>query len=146
MATVYSTQRASRVAVPSRRVKTNEWHGRDRKAFFSYTVPTGNNVVGDVIELCEIPAGSRLFGGMAAWEAMSSAGGDSSVQIGVTGTVAKYLATTSVDAAGVALIGNTIALFYGEELTSDILLIATVTTEAWVAAKKFYGHMSYMLD
>lgn len=146
MAVLLSTQQTALAASPRKFVKANEFGGRVRRVYFDYTVPTGNAAVGDYVEMFPVPTGARILGGFLAWEAMSTAGGDASVQIGISGTDAKYLGTVSVDAAGTSLFANTIALKYGEELAAEAVLRLKVVTEAWLAAKVIQGHIDYMVD
>ena len=146
MATHKSDQITNIEAVPVAPLKANEHYGRQRMSFFTFTVPTGNAAVNDVVRLCKLPKGARILGGAIAFEAMSTGAGDASVQLGVTGTATKYLGTTSVDAAGKATFADTIALNYGEELAAATELIATVITEAWAAGKKLYGHVKFVVD
>lgn len=127
-------------------VKPNEIGGRIRVYFFSFTVPTGNAAVSDTIQLVKVPKGARILGGWFAAEAMSTGAGDASVQLGDGTTAAKYLGTTSVDAAAQADFAHTIALAFGEELSAELTLTATVVTEAWAATKKFYGFVKAALD
>lgn len=130
------------------KVQTQELGGRQRTASFTFTVPTGNAAVNDVVNLVRLPKGAKIINGMLAFEAMSTGAADASIQIGVTGAVTKYLGTTSVDAANTTLVSfaHTIALNHGETLTAETDLIATVVTEAWLAGKKLYGTVKYVVD
>lgn len=140
MATVKSTQMATDVAT---KVKANERGGRVRVMYWSYTTPVGGLSAADVIELNKLPKGARVLHGRTFFEAM---GGSGAVQIGIAGTVAKYLATTSVVSAGEADLANTLVLNMGVETAAEETVIATVTTGGWVAAKKFNGYILYAQD
>lgn len=146
MAVHKSDQITNLDATPRQQIKTNEWNGRVRVAYWSFATPAGTVAVNDTIELVKLPKGARILHGRAFWEAMSSGAGDASVQIGVSGTAGKYLGTTSVDAAGSAVFADTVALNSGEELAADTTIIATALTEAWAAGKKFNGYVLYVVD
>jgi hypothetical protein len=147
MTDVLSSQSAKLDATPRQYIKANESGGRMRRTYFDYTVKAGNLAINDRIKAGDaIPKGARIFGGQIAFEAMSTAGGAASAQIGDGTTATKYLGTTSVDAAGTAAFGNTVALFYGEELAADLQLWVTAVTEAWLAGQKIAGHIDWMLD
>lgn len=122
-----------------------QYYGRRVTKHFTFTVPTATVAVNDLVQLQKIPAGALLLGGFIAFEAMSSGAGDASVQLGDGTTATKYLGTTSVDAAGKATFGDTIALNYGELLTSELTLTAKGITEAWVAGAKLKGHIHYLM-
>ncbi len=146
MAVHKSDQIANEKATPRVMVKPSERHGRRRVAYFSFTVPTGGAAVNDTVELAKVPAGARILDGRIAFEAMSTGAGDAGIQLGDGTTAAKYLGTTSVDAAGTADFAHTVALGYGEELASELTLTATVMTEAWAAGQKLLGAIEYALD
>lgn len=146
MTTYYSAERTKSTTVPATMLKPNEAHGHVRQAFFSYATPAGGLAVDDVLSLCSLPAGARILGGRIAFEAMSTGAGAASIRIGTSTTTDAYLGDTSVDAAGVSAIADTIALGYGTVTTAATVLQATVKTEAWAAAKKLYGHMLYVVD
>ena len=144
MATLKSDQTTKLDASPREQLATHEYGGRVRQAFFNFVVPAGNAAINDEIELIDIEAGARLLGGKFANEAMSTAGGTASVQLGDGTTADKYLGTTSVDAAGEVEFGHTIALNYGEKLTQKLRLTATVLTEAWAAGQRFSGYVLFV--
>lgn len=146
MADYKSDQITQLDSVPRQHPKSNEIGGRIRAAFFSFTVPTGDVATTKTIALTRIPKGARILKGHVAFEAMSTGAGDASIQIGVSGTAAKYLGTTSVDTAGSASFAHTIALNQGEELSAETEILATVVTEAWAATKKLQGFVEYVVD
>lgn len=143
MATVKSTQKTNRDATPIVKLDPMDV-GKVKVAFFEYTTPTGNLAIGDVIELVVLPANVRILTGYAAWEAMSSGAAVADVIIGISGATSRYLGVTSVDAAGSADFANTIALNFGDKRTAETTIIATAGTEAWIAAKKFFGYVLYV--
>lgn len=133
-------------ASPPERLPPNESGGRQRIIYFNHTVPAGNAAVSDTIRLQDIAAGDRIVGGFATWEAMSTAGGTAQMQLGDGTTADKYLGTTSVDAAGSTEFANSIALNYGEKVTSKFTLTATVLGEAWAAGQRISGHVKVVRD
>lgn len=146
MAVQKSDQITNITAIPPVKTRTSEMGGRVRVAYFSFTTPAGGVAIADTVQLCVIPKGARILGGEAKFEAMSTGAGAATVELGDGTTAAKYLAATSVDAAGKAAFADTVALNYGELLTSELTLTATASVEAWAAAKKLYGHVLYALD
>lgn len=141
-----STQETKRTATPPKMLGTDELGGRVRVAFFAFTVPTATVAADETVDLFTLPKGARLLGGQIAAEAMSTGGAAASIQIGVSGTPAKYLGTTSIDAAAISDFANTVALSYGELLSAETTIIATCKTEAWAATKILKGHVLYVLD
>lgn len=145
MAVKKSDQMTNETADPITTKNDSSVTGKPIREYFSFTTPAGKAVVDDTIQLTKIPAGARILGGHAAWEGMSSGAGDSSMKIGDGTTADKYLGTTSVDAAGSAAFGNTVALGFGDKLSAAMTLTATVVTEDWAAAKKLLGYVDYLL-
>jgi len=141
-----SDQLANRDAVPQVRNHPAESGGRKRTRHFTFTVPTGDVAVDKTIELGRIPKGAIILGGFFDAEAMSTAGGTAQVQLGDGTTADKYKGTTSVDAASQFDFANTIGLNYGEQLTAELVLTATVKGEAWAATKKIAGDIDYLHD
>lgn len=141
-----SDQVTKLAAVPPQRLATDEEGGRRRTAFAEFTVPAGNVAVAKTIAMLKLPAGARLLGGKIAFEAMSTAGGTAQVTVGDGTTAARFLGTTSVDAAGVAEIGNTVALDFGVKLTAETYIILTTAGEAWAATKKIRLTVDYVAD
>ena len=140
MATVYSDQRANDVAVPPVPNSPNT-AGRVYRKWFSVTTSASLGLIGDVIELCKIPANVRIVGGRMDFEAM---GASATLSLGVSGSAAKYLAATSVAAIGQALFAATIALNFGEVLAAETTLIGTCAGANFTAAKKIYGYVEYI--
>jgi hypothetical protein len=146
MAVHKSDQITNQDAIPSVKNKANVERGRIRSNYFSFTVPTGDVAVNDMVQLTNIPKGARILGGWIAAEAMTTGAGAASIQIGDGTTAAKYLGTTDIDAAAQADFAHTVALNFGEELAAEMVLTATVTTESWAAGKKLCGHLRWVLD
>ena len=139
----FSDQITNANAVPRVINKSNE-EGRVLVRFFSKTVPAGNMASGTTLELVQMKKGDRILKGFCTTTALSSAGGDASIQLGDGTTANAYKATTSVDAIASFDFMNTPALGSGVELTVDTSLVATVTTEAWVAAGTISGYVLYL--
>jgi hypothetical protein len=144
MADKYSTQMANATAIPRVGIDSRD-QGKKRTLYFDYTVPVGNLAVGQTIALRDIPAGVRLLGGKTANTALSSAGGTAGISIGDGTTAAKYGSAIDMDAAGTDEFGNTIALYYGEYVSTAFTLTATVTGEALVAAGEIRGEISFLM-
>ncbi len=146
MAVLKSTQVTNLDAIPVVYPKANEVYGRLRRNYFDFTVPTGDAAVSDTVQLTKIPAGARIMGGRIDSEAMSTAGGAASIQLGDGTTAAKFLGTTTIDAIAQADFNNTQALAFGEAQTAELILTATVITEAWAATKILSGYIDFVVD
>lgn len=118
-------------------------YGRLARRFFSFTTPTATVLLNDTVQLVTVPAGARLLGGKLAWEAMA---GTAELELGDGSTTDKYLTSTAIVAAGEASFGDEIATFFGEALTSELILTAKAVVGAWAAGKKLYGHVDYLID
>src|SRR4029450_13726724 len=120
MPNVYSDQYQTQyVSVPSAPVKANE-NGKVRAKFFNLNTTADPVNSGDTIFLGKLPPGGRILGGARAFGGM---GGGGALAIGVAGTTGKYLAATSVAAAGKLAIADTVALGFGEGLLAETTLI-----------------------
>lgn len=146
MAAYKSDQRTNVTASPPTMLKANEKGGRVRQAFFSFTTPSGGLALADTVELVTLPKGARVLGGAGAAEAMSTSTGTAGADIGVAGTAAKYGSAVDLDAAGAFTFADTVVRNYGEELSADATVIATVVGEAWAGSKKLQGHVLYVQD
>lgn len=98
MATVNASVAAARAALPQQLVKLNQ-NGADVQILVStYTVPAGGVAIGDKIKWGELPLGCRL---MPTTKLYFSAGAASStLNLGDAASQARYLAASSVAAAG----------------------------------------------
>lgn len=143
--TAYKSEQAAKLAA-NKFIKTNEFSGTRRVAFFKFTVPTGNAATSDTVDLITLPKGARILGGTYATEAMSTAAGTATLSIGDGTTANKYLDAANVDAAGNGAFAHTVALGFGSELTADTTLVATVGGEAWAAGKVLTGAVEYVVD
>lgn len=127
-------------------LKTNEFSGTRRVAFFKFTVPAGNAAATDTVELVTLPKGARILGGSYATEAMSTGAGTATLSIGDGTTANKYLDAANVDAAGNGAFAHTVALGFGSELAADTTFVATVGGEAWAAGKVLTGALEFVVD
>lgn len=146
MANHQSDQYAKLATTPPGMNPSGDMRGRLRVAFWTFTTPGGGVGINDTIELVELPVGARLLGGKTVNEAMTSGAGAAQYDIGYAGDAARYGAAIDVDAAGEDFFGNTFALKYGDVMTVRRVLMATVKTEAWAAAKRFDGEIRFVID
>lgn len=102
MATVLGSLAAAKVAWPQTLVKPS-LQGADIQTFIStYTVPVGGQPVGDIISWGYLPFGARLMPGSKMYFAAGTA--STTLNLGDAVTPARYMAATSVAAAGSAAI------------------------------------------
>jgi hypothetical protein len=147
MTTFTSDQIAALDAVPPVLPKAIERHGRLRLDYWSFTTDAGGGpAVNDTVVVARLPQGARILGGRAAAEAMSTGAGTAQASIGLAGDAQRYLEASSVDAATGLSFADTVARNFGDELAADTDVIATVSGEAWAAAKKFTGYILYAVD
>jgi hypothetical protein len=145
MAELKSTQITNATATPIVPVNSHDSGARVHREYFDFTVPVGDAAINDTVLLAKVPNGARLLGGKIVAEAMTTGAGAASIQIGDGTTAAKYLGTTSIDAAAEAEFGHTAALNFGELQTAELTLTATVVTEAWAAGQVLSGWVDYLL-
>lgn len=101
MATVNASLSAARVALPQQLVKLS-LQGADIQILVStYTVPAGGVAVGDKISWGLLPLGGRLMPGTKLY--FSAGAASSTINLGDPVSQARYLAATSVAAAGNAV-------------------------------------------
>lgn len=98
MATVLASISAARAALPQQLVKPN-LQGADIQILVStFTVPVGGTAIGDKISWGLLPFGSRLMPGTKLYFGAGAA--SSTLNLGDPVSQARYLAATSVAAAG----------------------------------------------
>ncbi|UNM20903.1 hypothetical protein K0P33_05445 [Pseudomonas sp. ArH3a] len=101
MATVNASVSAARAALPQQLVKPN-LQGADIQILVStFTVPVGGTPIGDKISWGLLPFGSRLMPGTKLYFGAGAA--SSTLNLGDVVAPARYLAATSVAAAGNAV-------------------------------------------
>ncbi len=158
MASFNSTQMAKLAATPVQHIRSDE-HGRVRRAFFAWEDATATPAANDTINLCKLPPGARVLGGMLFWEANTAT---ATLSIGVAGNASKYnsantplltAAPTATPAAGgaggCALVGvgtggTNAAPVIGEVLSGPTTIIATVGVATLTANKRFCGWIDYL--
>jgi len=144
MAVFKSDQITKLAAVPSSgTLDVDEGGGRVRAFGFKFTVPVGGVAIADTVQLCKIPAGARILGGVEIHDALAAAGG--TIALGDGTTAAKYMAATVVAAAGRTDFANTRALNCREKLAAELTLTATVAVAALLAGAVLEGHVLVQL-
>jgi len=127
MAIFKSTQLTNIETQPAVRNPAKDYDARKRVAVFIMPDVTGL-VATDTIRLGALKSGWRLLG-MKFVCAANFLTTNATISLGVTGTTGKYLSAGAVGAAAVQLdANNTAALIYGQALTADEELIATIGT------------------
>ena len=120
MATVNSSVAAARAALPQQLVKLNQ-QGADVQILVStYTVPAGGVPIADKIKWGSLPLGARLLPTTKLYFGAGAA--SSTLNLGDTVSQARYLAATSVAAAGNA----TAEAVYANGGLFDVAVVAPV--------------------
>lgn len=101
MAKVNSTLAAARAALPQQLVKQNVQGADIQILVSSYTVPAGGQPIADVISWGFLPLGARLMPGTKFYFSAGTA--SSTINLGDAAAPARYMAATSVAAAGSAV-------------------------------------------
>lgn len=114
--------------------------GRVLRRYFSITTVAGD--AGSTIRLTKIFAGERLMGGHIAGVIFGAAG--ATLALGITGSTAKFLAATAIDAALNADFAHTPALAFGELQAADGEIIGTTAGGALLDAKAVGGYIDVM--
>lgn len=139
MADYKSTQYTNATAFPMTPTKSYE-KGHKVTVLFDYTVPVGGITTTDRVALAVVPKWAVLLGGKIAQDALGN-----SITIGDGTTANKYLASTSVASAGASAFNDTLALYYMERQSAELIIWATPAVGAWTAGKLLYGEISYMI-
>jgi hypothetical protein len=128
MAIVKSVQLTNAESTPVVQNPARDYDARVRMAYFSF-FPT-SEASGSTIRLGTLRAGWRIVKMEAAWPIIGAT--SATLSLGVSGTVAKYMAATALDAASAAnkQAAETSALFKGEALAADTELIGTTAGAA----------------
>lgn len=122
---------------------SDEWLGAPRLLRFSATQGVDMAMTsGDNSPLLVVRKGWRIMGGKLAFEA---GGAGATFQIGIAGTAGKYSGAIDVSAAGVSDFANTIALFYGESLAADAIILGAFAGANFASGKKIAGHLSVLI-
>lgn len=155
MATVNSDQWVKAFIVdPAFKHQVTRVHGRDWDTkrihmTFTYTVPTGNQAVGDILRTVPLRPGAMVVDYWFGWEALTTAGGTAGADVGITGDGQRYLTALNMDAAG-----EKRAAFVKDKMpdrtpvpmgaADATAFILTVTGEAWAAGKTIQGWVEVM--
>lgn len=115
MATVNASLAAARAALPQQNVKLNLQGGDIQTLVSSYTVPAGGLAIGDVISWGFLPFNSRVMPGSKLFFGAGAA--SSTLNLGDPVNPTRYMAATSVAAAGSALAENQWGTANGFEVT-----------------------------
>lgn len=150
MATVYSDDWVKVRA--GRRVAPNVYGSAMRTLFWNFASLAAGNIA-DVLVCGRINKGDRILGGNECHGALTSGGSTATlsygtyailadgISLGAVDSAAKFLAATSVEAAGNTALATTIALGFGYEATADLFLVAVNATEALATAGQVTGNM-----
>lgn len=115
--------------------------GTSRKLSFTYTVPAGTQLVGDIGRAQKVPLGSYIVDFWFGFEALSSGAGTAGADVGLTGDGQRYLTALNMDAAGEKRAAFVLSKMPDRTTIADdaTYFILTVTGEAWAAAKNIQG-------
>ncbi len=141
MATFNSNEWANRVAVPPVMNAAYVEGGRVRIQWFSWT--TVSPAQNDLVNLCRVPAGSKILSGFVQFEAM---GASATLDIGTSASATKYASAINVASIGTGSFANTAALNFGLVLTADEYIVAKMSGAAWTTAKAVNGYIMYVKD
>lgn len=143
MATFYSTQRTNDRAVPPVPLAPVD-KGKVKAVYFRYTAPASSMpAAGDTIELCKLPKGARVVESFLAWDAQASG---ATLSLGISGTVAKYMAAQTMTSAGVKAGPTLIAELVDTPEANDVTVIGTLATAGLAANGNIAGWLQYTID
>ncbi len=143
--TLKSVQETNRTATPPVMQSPQDGYGKVRRLFFNYVNAGGDYDAGSTIDLCRIPAGCRIMGGVINVDA-GFADANATADIGDGTTAAKYLNDGDIAAAGAVSFGHTLALNYGEAITAAFTLKLTTATAVLLAAGIIKGHVDILVE
>jgi hypothetical protein len=153
MATLYTAQQQLTKNNPPESVRTQDSHGRVRVQSWSWTA-TAAVASTDQVQLCVLPAGSRVIQGRISAEAtLQSAAGV--IVIGTTATTNKYLTSTSSFSAATAAayFADTAAQNYlnndgtaASQLSAQETVVLSFQTAGCTAGVAVYGDILYIVD
>ena len=144
---------AAKAATPPTRVKVNKQHGRIRWFESTYTAPaSGTPQIADTITWGDLPVGARVIGPLSSLN-YSAGTASSTINVGDAASAARYLAATSVAAAGNTALANPsngAASFEtsdsSDAATNNCRLISTVAGAAIAANQVITLRVAYVLD
>lgn len=152
MANFNADNATSLAAVPPVRIKANKQHGRVRWFEATFTAAASNPQIADTITWGTLPSGARVLGQLSSLSyAVGTA--SSTLNVGDTVSATRYLAATSVAAAGTTAIGvpaNGAASFEISDssgLATDNATIKSVVAGAVIAVGQVITlRLAYVLD
>lgn len=142
MATLKSVQLTNIESVPAVQNPSRDEDARVRVKVFTWVATA--DVDPSTVRLGTLKKGYRLLGMRATAPIIGATG--ATLALGVSGTVAKYMAATAIDAALSADANHTAALGYGSVLTADEELIATLATADFTATGTLTVTVFYSRD
>ena len=141
--TQLSDQKANEAAVPAVFNVPNT-NGVVKCKYFSGTVATADGLaVGVLIDLCTLPKGARVIGGLWGNDAVFSGAGVT-LDIGYPDNPDAFADGLDCASLNDTLIANTAALNRGVVLTQDELISATVIGDVIVNDGTYYGYFLYI--
>lgn len=127
------------------RADVTEFGGRVRYMMSTYTVPASSGPqIGDTITWGTLPNGARLVSGSKLF--FSAGAVSSTLNLGDSGSAARYLAATSVTSAGSATAEAHLASGATYKNTAATALVSTVAGAALQAAQVITLHAYYVID
>jgi len=145
MTTFYSDLRTNDRASPPVKTDVTQLGARIRYAVASYTVPASSiPTIADTIELFYLPKGARILPGSKFFNSAGAA--SQTIAVGDSGTAGRYLAATSVTAAGSNLMEAHLASGAVYEEPAGAMILATVGGATLTAAAVLTFHFKYALD
>lgn len=136
---------------PDSRLAATDLTAPLRISRFSYTSPASGTqpTTADLINLCTLPKGALILGGLLVADDMGTAPtlsvGTKALVGGGNASATRYASALDVfTAAATYNLGNTRALNFGDVLTEDKQVYATVGGGAFDASKKFDGYIFYV--
>lgn len=145
MTTFYSDLRTNDRGSPPVKNDVTVNGGRERYVCASFTVVAGSlPVIADTIELFYLPKGARILPGSKFFNAAGAA--SQTIAVGDSGSSTRYLAATSVTAAGSNLMEAHLASGAVYEEPAGAMIIATVGGATLTATQVLTFHFKYSLD
>ena len=143
MANYNASVRASALGAAKDKLNASSAHAVVKYIMSTYTVPAGTLAIADTITWCQIPKGARVIGNMS--KIYFSAGtASSTINLGDSGSAARFLAATSVASAGSAVPEAANASGANHIYTADTNLVSTVAGAVLAAGQVITLHLAYV--
>lgn len=142
--TLKSAQETNRTAVVPVMREPNE-AGKVTRLYFNHTVVAGDLDAGTTIDLVYIPANCRIYGGVFACDA-GYADANATLAIGDGTTADRFLAAGAISGVGEYAFGNTLALGFGDKITTGFVLKGTTAVAALLAAGIARGYVDIVIE